>query len=121
MPRQVEAKFISDHRAFFANIVAGLHGPLASDVKAAVVLLAACKDEEEAFEANGHGLFTKQLLNVWHDGAFAGTYDDFIKAIAEGIPGHVQHPCLGTMGKAADDLRRERPFSINAAVAADGD
>lgn len=51
------------------------------DVKASVLLLAACNDDQKTAEDGEHGLFTKELLKVWNDGAFDGSHNDLFVAL----------------------------------------
>lgn len=51
------------------------------DVKASVLLLAACNDDQKTAEDGEHGLFTKELLKVWNDGAFDGSHNDLFIAL----------------------------------------
>jgi hypothetical protein len=75
---------------------------------AAVVLMAACQDDEEAQEIDGHGVFTSAVVDVWAGGSFTGDHRELCKAVAARVDGQV--PNLLRMGGDVDPYLRERPF-----------
>ena len=74
----------------------------------AVVLLAACQDDEEAHEVDGHGMFTTAVVDVWAGGSFTGDHRDLCKEVRARIDG--QAPNLMRLGADVDPFLRERPF-----------
>lgn len=104
------------HRDFYEKVLGGVPSLKdAPEIKASVLLLAACCDDEEAVETPDtptHGVFTKALVEVWNGGAFQGSHDQFKDAIASKIPsGLRQHPQLNPIGVPNTAFRAQRPFT----------
>jgi hypothetical protein len=86
---------------------------IAGKVKAAVILIAGCQDNQTSLDGDYNGAFTEQLLRVWDQGRFNpehGTYVNFHATIKAGMPS-TQTPNLFTMGEVTR-FARQRPFTI---------
>lgn len=83
----------------------------AAELKASLLTLAACQDNEEAVDNPDHGAFTRALLEVWNKGAFQGNYDDFINRIRAKLSSTEQHP-VRRPDVVAEFFRIQRPFTI---------
>ncbi|HXQ71453.1 MAG TPA: caspase family protein [Pyrinomonadaceae bacterium] len=53
-----------------------------ANVRASLLTLSACRDNQDALDGPEHGAFTQALLDVWNGGTFTGNYDDFIAGIS---------------------------------------
>lgn len=53
------------------------------EVRASVLLLAACEEHQTTPTNATHGLFTQALLDVWRDGAFARSHGDLFRALKQ--------------------------------------
>ena len=73
---------------------------IAGKVKAAVILISGCQDNQTSLDGDHNGAFTEQLLRVWDDGTSTGTYAKFHAAIKGRLPS-TQSPNLFTLGPAA--------------------
>lgn len=89
-----------------------------ANVSASVILLAGCQEGQLSGDgpANGNGVFTSTLLNVWRSGKFSNHYD-FIQRIAQQIPPpeHIfykQTPVLYKTGVANPKFEAQKPFTI---------
>lgn len=86
-----------------------------AEVGAAVLLLAACQDNQTAADGAGNGLFTQTLLEAWgpieSGGTFEGDYPGFLGAITRKMPSY-QTPNLDRAGARAQTFASERPFTI---------
>ncbi|HEX2121561.1 MAG TPA: hypothetical protein VHL59_07960, partial [Thermoanaerobaculia bacterium] len=71
----------------------------------------ACRDDELAWDGDTNGFYTSQLLAVWNNGAFRGTYRTFQDQIATAV-GSRQHPQYTIIGGANPPLEREEPFTV---------
>lgn len=81
-------------------------------IKAQILSLSACEDNQEAVDGDPHGAFTNALLQVWDDANFSGTYTDFIQKIqAKFPPGNAQHPTLRP-ANVNQEFLNQRPFTI---------
>ncbi len=93
-----------------------------TEVGAAVLLLAACQDNQTAADGARNGLFTQTLLEAWgpieEGGTFEGDYPGFLRTITGKMPPY-QTPNLDRAGARAGAFESERPFSVEG-VAADG-
>lgn len=80
-------------------------------VRASVIQLGACQDDQEAADGIQNGFFTKKLLDVWSNGAFAGNHTEFFDAVFNGMP-QDQLPSFLRVGAASATFEGERPFSV---------
>jgi hypothetical protein len=78
--------------------------------RAAVILISGCQDNQTSMDGDHNGAFTEQLLKVWNQGAFKGSYSQFHVRIRAGMPA-VQTPNLFTLGSAGVFLAQE-PFGV---------
>jgi len=86
---------------------------IAGKVKASVILISGCQDNQTSMDGDHNGAFTEQLLRVWADGRFDpkhGTYVNFHATIKAGMPS-TQTPNLFTLGPVAT-FSKQRPFTI---------
>ena len=84
-----------------------------ADVKASVILVSGCQDDQTSADGDRNGLFTGTLLSVWDDGAFSGDYQDLAQAIDDRMPLD-QQPNLIETGKPNAEFEHEHPFTIEA-------
>jgi hypothetical protein len=108
-PRVTHATYAA-HRALYAAIQDATAGVRPADVRASVLLISGCQDEEFSYDGNPNGAFTGALLKVWKRGGFAGDYAEFHQAIKAGL--QQQHPNLFTTGAANPGFLKEKPFKI---------
>ena len=78
--------------------------------KPAVLLISGCQDNQTSMDGEHNGAFTEQLLRVWNNGAFDGSYASLHARVRAALPG-TQSPNLFTLGPAAGFLK-ERPFKV---------
>ena len=83
---------------------------IAGDCKASVVLISGCQDNQTSMDGDHNGAFTEQLLQVWNQGTYRGTYAKFHAAIRSRLPS-TQSPNLFTLGPAAAFVAQQ-PFSV---------
>jgi hypothetical protein len=100
---------IAANRPFYDGLLSAA-SPCGEALSAGVLLLSACRDDEETADGDPHGAFTQALLDVWHSGDFVGNYNEFIGEIRNRFMGTNQHPGLTIDGQP--DFSTERPFSI---------
>jgi hypothetical protein len=79
--------------------------------KASVVLISGCQDVQTSLDGAFNGLFTGTLKVVWANGAFAGNYKAFHKAIVGKMPA-TQRPNLFTTGASSTAFLAQKPFKI---------
>jgi metacaspase-1 len=86
---------------------------IAGQVKASVILISGCQDNQTSLDGDHNGAFTEQLLRVWDDGRFnpeQGTYVNLHATIKAGMPA-TQTPNFFTLGAVAT-FAKQRPFTI---------
>lgn len=80
-------------------------------INASVLLLASCRDDQESLDGSFNSVFTEQLLNVWNNGSFNGTYQTFIDEISKFTP-LTQIPQLKGAGTPDKIFLNSQPFKI---------
>lgn len=83
---------------------------LAAKLKAAVILVSGCQDNQSSLDGEHNGAFTERLLRVWNQGKFEGNHAGFHAQIKARMPAS-QTPNLFVLGPAAAFLR-QRPFTL---------
>ncbi|MEZ4404474.1 MAG: caspase family protein [Kofleriaceae bacterium] len=81
------------------------------EVKACVLALAACSDDQVAIESEFHGCFTAAVLEAWDRGGFDGSHQDFAETVAELCP-PAQTPVLIHVGAHDDAFIASTPFTL---------
>ena len=86
---------------------------LVGTLKACVVLISGCQDNQTAMDGAYNGAFTEQLLKVWNLGDFEGSYGSFHARIRAKLPAS-QSPNLFTLGpaNALSNFVAQTPFSV---------
>jgi len=83
-------------------------------VKASVLLISACQDNEEAFEDGANSIFIGALKRVWDQGRFRGTYKALWDRISREMPegrGR-QTPNYSKVGARNRTFERQHAFTI---------
>ncbi len=80
-------------------------------VKASILLLAACQDEQEADGNAFHGFFTQAVLDTWDGGNFEGSYKEFFKAVKSELDrvGRSQSKARAAAGEEVDESEFQVP------------
>jgi hypothetical protein len=135
MPADVALRVYETHRAFYDRLQAdvaqaagkasiadpdavlatlavqgGRVQSIARRLKAAVILISGCQDNQVALDGDHNGAFTGQLRRIWNGGKFDGTHAQFHARIVAGLPA-TQTPNLFLLGPAAAFVA-QRPFSV---------
>jgi hypothetical protein len=103
---------IADPDAVLATLAVqgGRVQSIARRLKAAVILISGCQDNQVALDGDHNGAFTGQLRRIWNSGKFDGTHAQFHARIVAGMPA-TQTPNLFLLGPAAAFVA-QRPFSV---------
>lgn len=134
MPPEIARQVYADHKKFYDQLqlavmkaakvgakadpdtalahvaVSGRLTKVATKIKAAVLLISGCQDNQTSMDGAKNGAFTERLLKVWNKGAYRGNYVTFHAAIKAGMPA-TQSPNLFPLGPAAA-FAREQPFKV---------
>lgn len=81
-------------------------------VKASVILISGCQDNQLSSDGTFNGLFTGTLLQVWQAGRFQGTYRSLHQQVLRLMP-QEQSPNFFTVGAPNPDFEQQRPFTIS--------
>jgi len=112
MPREIASKVYLENKGFYDKIAKNLSPlPLGEKVKASVLLISGCQDNQLSRDGTFNGLFTSILLKVWNKGAFAGTYKDLHAQIVALMP-ETQRPNYSSTGSPNVVYEEQKPFSI---------
>ena len=112
MPSSVALRTYRQNKEFYDKIRQDTTFVRAKDkMKASVLLLSGCQDNQFAMDGVFNSLFTATLLRVWNNGAFEKGYRTFHKDIMRQMPPD-QTPNYYWLGPHDADFEKEKPFSI---------
>lgn len=112
MPSDVARRTYRLNKDFYDNILKKTDLKEVEDkVKASVLLISGCQDNQLSQDGDFNGLFTSQLLAVWKDGTFKGTYRRLQKDIVKRMPPD-QTPNYYVVGQKDTRFERQQPFTV---------
>lgn len=114
--RANEGAYREASRSYGALKESVLTNPLSTPIKASVLNLGACMDDQFAMDGPQNGAFTGALLKVWNEGRFAGDYRAFRSAIETQIGSASQTPQLFETLVSEPDFVTDRPFTLQPAA-----
>ena len=109
MPQPAAQKHYKHNKVMYDTI--STYTPKDIDVKATVVLISGCQDNQLSADGDGNGLFTEKLLAVWNNGTFSSGYSQFASEIVRLMP-PTQTPNYYVVGAPDPTFEAQRPFSI---------
>jgi hypothetical protein len=80
-------------------------------VKASVLLISGCQDNQLSADGSFNGLFTGTLKRVWNGGKFKTSYHAFHKQIVRRMPPD-QTPNYFTVGAPNPQFEAQKPFTV---------
>jgi metacaspase-1 len=98
------------NQAFYDEILKRPNVP-DEQINSSILLLASCQDDQQSLDGPYNSVFTKCLLDVWHNGAFNGSYQSFIYEISRCTP-KSQIPQLKRLGIPDENFLNNKPFKI---------
>jgi hypothetical protein len=112
MPQDVALRTYRLNREFYDPILRKADLAKAQQtIKASVLLISGCQDNQLSSDGDFNGLFTGMLLRVWNQGKFAGTYRTFHKTIVQRMPPE-QTPNYFRAGTVNTAFAAQKPFTI---------
>ncbi len=112
MPKDIALRVYRKNRDFYNKILEDPKIKEAKDaVKASVLLLSGCQDNQFSSDGVANGLFTSQLLAVWREGAFKGNYKKFHRDILSRMPPD-QTPNYYRTGVKDAKFEAQTPFTV---------
>lgn len=95
-----------------ANVgVSGRVSSVNKKMKAAVLLISGCQDNQSSYDGEHNGAFTEALLAVWNGGKFKGGYTQLHAKTRSRLPPY-QSPNLFTLGTGLKPFLAQKPFSV---------
>jgi hypothetical protein len=112
MPPDVALRTYRANRGFYDKILKNIRlKGTEKAVKASVLLISGCQDNQLSSDGDFNGLFTAQLLRVWKNGVFKGDYRKFHASIVRRMPPD-QTPNYFRAGRTNLKFEAQRPFTI---------
>jgi hypothetical protein len=101
-----------EHAGEYGRLARGVPGDQRARVRAAVIQISGCQDDQLSADGVGNGLFTGKLKEIWAAGAFRGSIRAFGQAIRALMP-PTQCPNYLTFGNDVASFEKERPFTAS--------
>ncbi|MFY9558454.1 MAG: caspase family protein [Blastocatellia bacterium] len=111
MPRSVGEKVEKAHRALYRSIQKAHPGSEDAKVRASVLLISGCMDNQFSMDGEKNGAFTGTLKTVWANGKFPGTYRKFRDKIVS-LMSSDQTPNYYFVGAQNATFEGQKPFTI---------
>ena len=112
MPPGAALRTYRKNKAFYDKILKNTKLKNAdAKVKASVLLISGCQDNQLSADGDFNGLFTSNLLRVWNNGKFKGSYRAFHKAILARMPPD-QTPNYFRVGTTNLGFEAQKPFTV---------
>jgi len=112
MPRDAALKTYRLNKGFYDKILRDHKLIDAQEtVKASILLISGCQDNQYSQDGDFNGLFTSNLLRTWNDGQFRKGYRAFHKAIVKKMPPD-QTPNYFWTGTHDKAFEKQIPFTI---------
>lgn len=110
MPEDANKRDNEARKAVYDKVRASTPGESEVQLKARVLLLSGCQDNQTSSDGDRNGLFTGTLRAVYKDG-YQGGYRRFLTSIKRKLPPW-QSPNYLALNDAKRAFNRERPFEI---------
>lgn len=111
MPLEANQRDNAEREELYDEVRAGTPAEGAVPLRARVLLLSGCQDNQTSMDGPENGAFTGALLRVWRNGAYKGGYRRFFTTIKTTMP-----PWQSPNYLALNDPKRlfnaERPFTV---------
>lgn len=111
MPKDVEKRTYMAHKEMYDGIQQASPRGERNNVGADILLISGCADNQLSGDTANNGVFTGNLLRVWQQGAFEGSYQDFYQELSNIMPAS-QSPNYYRVGSVDEAFDRQAPFSI---------
>ncbi len=112
MPRDVALRTYRANRSLYDKILENKNLKESKDkVKASILLISGCQDNQLSSDGTFNGLFTGTLLQIWRDGKFKGDYRKFHRKIVDEMPPE-QTPNYFWVGEGNKGFEKGKPFLI---------
>jgi hypothetical protein len=110
MPPDVALRTYRRHRKLYDGIQKAHPAGEKAKLKATVILISGCRDNQTSADGDRNGLFTEKLRKAWANGKFKGGYRKFRDTIASLMPAS-QTPNYYVVGAPKPAFEQQRPFT----------
>ncbi|GAA4440108.1 hypothetical protein GCM10023091_23240 [Ravibacter arvi] len=100
--------------------LAGSKSSRADDIKAGVIYISGCADNQFSYDGATNGAFTTALLQVWNNGSFSGSYPSFYTQVRDRVNNPEQVPQYMKLGTVAAGFENAKPYVTGAGSASNG-
>lgn len=100
------------NRQFYDKILSNKNLRKKEDIRASVIQISACQDDQLAGDGYRNGVFTGNLRKVWDNGNFIGDYGEFHRGIKARIDDENQVPNILLLGYADTAFAEQKPFTV---------
>lgn len=113
LPYDIERKTYMAHKQMYDGIQRSLPpgGARRGEVGADILLISGCADNQLSGDGPRNGVFTGNLLRLWNDGAFEGSYRELYAQLSNLMPA-TQSPNYFRVGTVDESFDVQDPFSI---------
>jgi hypothetical protein len=111
MPRDVALRTYRAHKTMYDRLQNAVQPSAEETVRASVILISGCQDNQLSQDGQFNGAFTGMLLRVWKEGQFKGGYRKLHQTIVKDMPPD-QTPNFYTTGAPNRAFENQRPFTI---------
>ena len=111
MPRSIGKAVEKAHAALYRSIQEAHPGAEKSKVRASVLLISGCMDNQTSLDGERNGAFTGALKKVWAGGKFSGHHRKFRDKIVALLPSS-QTPNYYFVGAANPVFEGQKPFTV---------
>lgn len=109
MPPEVCFEVFEQNRSMYEPILQA-KAKVAREIKASVLLLGGCQDNQLSFDGTFNGAFTAALLATWAGATYKGCYSQFHRAVGQRMP-REQSPSYYWINRSAS-FAAQKPFTI---------
>lgn len=111
MPPDIAQRTYRKHRALYNGIQKAATPAEIADIRASVLLISGCQDNQLSLDGARNGLFTAKVRKTWANGKFKGGYKRFRDKIASTMP-ITQTPNYFKVGASNPQFEAQKPFTI---------
>ena len=111
LPTAIGSKVYKANKAMYDNVQAQNKAAELIKVKASVLLISGCQDNQVSLDGARNGLFTGTMKKVWNSGKFVGSSHKFRDVIVTKMPA-TQTPNYYIVGASSLAFEAQKPFTI---------
>jgi len=111
MPRAVGVRVEKANAKLYRDIQEKTRGSESAKVRASILLISGCMDNQTSMDGDNNGAFTGMLKKVWNGGKFTGSYRSLRDKIVAQMP-NTQTPNYYFVGTVNPAFEGQKPFTI---------